>query len=158
MALPRMPGPDEIVLFVHTEDGRVGPLSRRDLASQVEEEKVPTSAHVWMDGMGDWVTLSSVPDLLENIGARGVAPRAPGESDDDYNDRLFGDLVRGSWDYLYEHAFASHIDEVFLGAVITSTLDNGMVLIDLKSDGSHHYVRFENMEDKIHLREVPLHK
>jgi hypothetical protein len=152
MGLPRLPGPDEAVLFVHTEEGgRTGPTSRRDLATKVEAGALDVAAFVWMDGMAGWEAISGLDGLLENLGEKGASPRAPGESDDDYNDRLFGDLIRGSWDYLYEHAFAGHIDEVFLGAVITSALDNGLALIDLKSDGSHHYVRFENFEDKSRL-------
>jgi hypothetical protein len=39
------------------------------------------------------------------------------------------------------------VDEVFIGAVITSTLDTGYALIDLTSDGSNHYLRFQNMQD-----------
>jgi hypothetical protein len=61
---------------------------------------------------------------------------------------VFGNLVRASWNYLGEHRFAAHIDEVFLGAIITSTLDTGYSLIDLTSDGTHHYLRFENFDDK----------
>ena len=55
--------------------------------------------------------------------------------------------MESSWDYLQEHRFAGHIDEVFLGAVITSTLDAGYSLIDLSSDGQNHYLRFENLRD-----------
>jgi hypothetical protein len=40
-------------------------------------------------------------------------------------DLVFGSLVKARWDYQGEHAFASHIDEVFLGAVITACLDGG---------------------------------
>ena len=53
--------------------------------------------------------------------------------------------MRGSWNYLEEHKFASHIDEVFVGAVITATLDTGYSLIDITSDGTHHYLRFEQL-------------
>ena len=77
-----------------------------------------------------------------------VPQRAPGEYLDDYKDRVFGELVSKSWDYYNEHAYATHIDEVFLGAVITSTLDTGYALIDLTSDGTYHFVRFENLQDK----------
>ena len=56
--------------------------------------------------------------------------------------------MRASWDYLADHQFAGHIDEVFLGAVITSTLDAGYALIDITSDGTHHYLRFEKLADK----------
>ncbi|MEQ1572334.1 MAG: hypothetical protein ABMA64_42315, partial [Myxococcota bacterium] len=75
-----------------------------------------------------------------------VAPATP--RTDDEQDAVFVGLVKESWKYLGEHRFAAHIDEVFLGGLITSTLDTGYSLIDLSSDGSHHYVRFENLADQ----------
>ncbi|MEM8996739.1 MAG: DUF4339 domain-containing protein [Acidobacteriota bacterium] len=74
-------------------------------------------------------------------------PAATVSTEDDRLDGIFSSLVEESWDYLQEHRFASHIDEVFLGAVITSTLDAGYSLIDLSSDGANHYLRFENLAD-----------
>lgn len=70
-----------------------------------------------------------------------------GSAEDNRLDCIFGDLVTKSWDYYEAHAFAGHIDEVFLGAIITSTLDSGCALIDISSDGTHHYLRFEDLED-----------
>ncbi len=151
MGLPRMPRPDEVALHLHTKEGRLGPLSRRDLAAQLESGEVPATAHLWMEGMSGWEQLDDHREaLLTDLDEPqpGAVPRAPGESEDDYLDRVFGGLVMASWDYLSEHRFANHIDEVFLGAVITSTLDVGYSLIDLNSDGTHHYLRFENLEDK----------
>jgi hypothetical protein len=121
-----------------------------------------------MDGMSGWEPLEAHRlALMEGLDGAAAAARAPestdfseannvpveskpvpGESKDDALDRVFGDLVKESWRYLGEHRFASHIDEVFLGAIITSTLDTGYSLIDLSSDGSHHYLRFENLSDK----------
>jgi hypothetical protein len=72
----------------------------------------------------------------------------PGSAEDNRLDGIFGDLVTKSWDYYEAHAFAGHIDEVFLGAIITSTLDSGCALIDISSDGTHHYLRFEDLEDQ----------
>jgi hypothetical protein len=83
--------------------------------------------------------------------APGPSPPVAGESDDDYQDRMFGQLVRQSWAYLGEHRFAAHIDEIFVGAVITATLDTGYSLIDLTSDGTHHYLRFENLSDRARI-------
>jgi hypothetical protein len=128
-----------------------------------------------MDGMGGWEPLEAHRQALFDGLPGAAAPAAgapagpisarptdtseadhvpaeskpvPGESKDDALDRVFGDLVKESWRYLGEHRFASHIDEVFLGAIITSTLDTGYSLIDLSSDGTHHYLRFENLSDK----------
>ncbi|MFT5454269.1 MAG: hypothetical protein ACI9K2_000745 [Myxococcota bacterium] len=143
-----MPGPDDAVIHVHTAEGQLGPYSRRQLAEQVESGALTTAAHIWSDGMSGWERLGDHPGFLEDLGEPGgVVPRHADESDDDYQDRLFGELVKASWDYLEDHNFAGHIDEVFLGAVITSTLDTGCSLIDLTSDGSHHYLRFEDLSD-----------
>ncbi len=70
---------------------------------------------------------------------------APASAEDDRLDGVFSKLVEASWDYQEDHVFAGHIDEVFVGAIITSTLDNGYSLIDLTSDGQHHYLRFERL-------------
>ncbi len=62
-------------------------------------------------------------------------------------DAIFTDLLEATWDYQEAHEFASCVDEVFLGAVVTSALDDGRVLIDLSSDGTHHFLRFEHPEN-----------
>jgi hypothetical protein len=147
VALARMPGPDEVVLHVHGDKGQVGPLSRRALDEAVKAGQHALSDHVWMQGMTDWVPLSSVPEVFAGLDAPTEAPVAPGQTEDDRLDAVFGGLVQKSWDYLENHEFAGHIDEVFLGAIITSTLDNGYSLIDISSDGTHHFLRFQNMQD-----------
>lgn len=148
MPLPRTPGPDEAVLLVHGADGQLGPMSRRTLKDHVDEGRVQTSDHLWMKGMTEWEPVAQHGDLLEDLGeAVAEVAKLPGESDDDHQDRLFTELVKQSWDYLEEHEFAGHIDEVFLGAVITGTLDTGYSLIDLNSSGSHHYLRFQDLDD-----------
>lgn len=80
--------------------------------------------------------------------ATGPRPAATVSTEDDRLDGIFSSLVEASWDYLQDHRFASHVDEVFLGAVITSTLDAGYSLIDISSDGENHYLRFENLADR----------
>jgi len=148
MGLPRMPAPDEKVLLVHGSDGQLGPMTRRDLKQHLDEGRVQPDDHVWMKGMGEWEPISALEGLLDDLDAPAAEEaRLPGESDDDHQDRIFTSLVKQSWDYLEDHEFAGHIDEVFLGAVITGTLDNGYSLIDLNSDGSHHYLRFQHMEN-----------
>lgn len=143
------PGPDEAVILVHADGGQLGPFSRRGLATKLASGEIQSAAHFWFDGWSGWTKLSDHPSLTEDLPAPAGAPvRAPGENDDDYYDRVFGQLVKASWDWHDDHAFATHVDEVFLGAVITSTLDNGYALIDLTSDGTHHYLRFENLDDK----------
>ncbi len=148
MPLPRLPQPDEACLHVHAASGQIGPLSRRQLAQKVASKEVSPANHFWFEGMADWATITSEPSLLENLGepARTTDGARPGESDDDFQERMFGNLIKESWNYLSEHTFADSIDEVFLGAVITSTLDAEHNLIDLSSDGSHHFLRFEHAD------------
>ncbi len=150
MGLPRLPRPDEAVLHIHSKaGGRQGPVSRNHLQRQIAAGDLSEDARLWMDGMESWEHLRDHREaLLSGLGAASAEARAPEESEDDYLDRVFGGLVRDSWDYLEEHRFSGHIDEVFLGAVITSTLDVGYSLIDLNSDGTHHYLRFENLDDR----------
>lgn len=76
-----------------------------------------------------------------------AAPAFPKMPEDTRLDAIFTDLLEATWDYQEAHEFASCVDEVFLGAVITSALDAGRVLIDLSSDGTHHFLRFEHPED-----------
>lgn len=170
MGLPRMPRPDEDVLHVHSTAGQIGPISRTTLARTLAEGGIPASANLWMDGMGGWEPLDTHrATLLDGIGAQPVVEpvvaerivaepivaaesvTVAGETADDALDRVFGDLVKNSWSYLEEHRFAAHIDEVFVGAVITSTLDTGYSLIDLSSDGTHHFLRFENLSDRTRI-------
>ncbi len=155
MKLPRLPGVDEIALHVHTQGGQqLGPLSRRALDAAMTNNDIASGDHVWMQGMSDWIPLSDAPELREGLDAPDPAAETaalPGESDDDRQDRIFGGLVQKSWDYLEDHDFANHIDEVFLGAVITATLDTGHYLIDLASNGTHHNLRFQHAEDHSRL-------
>jgi hypothetical protein len=149
MPLPRLPGPDEAVLHLFSDAGQVGPLSRRQLRQRVDAGEVASKAHVWMEGMDGWEPLADHREALAaGLDAPPSTPPASPRSRDDELDQVFVDLVKSSWDYLGEHRFAAHIDEVFLGAVITSTLDTGYSLIDLKSDGTHHFLRFENLSDQ----------
>jgi hypothetical protein len=147
--LPRTPEPDEVALYLHTQaDGQTGPFSRRGLRSRLGGGDL-AGLHLWMEGMSGWEPAEDHREIL----LRDLDLPAPpaDESEDDRNDRLFSQLVKSSWNHLAEQRFAQHIDEVFLGAVITSTLDNGYSLIDLKSDGTHHLLRFEDLKSGARL-------
>ena len=70
------------------------------------------------------------------------------ETDEDVHmDAIFDDIIQSTVAYRDAHEFASSIDEVFLGAVITAALDAGRVLTDLTSDGTHHFLRFVSPDD-----------
>mgnify|MGYP000035023173 CR=1 FL=1 len=72
---------------------------------------------------------------------------APKTDEDVRMDAIFDDLMQATHDYREAHEFASCIDEVFLGAVITAGLDAGRALTDLTSDGTHHFLRFVSPDD-----------
>lgn len=166
MALPRLPDPDEEALHVHTAAGQLGPLSRRVLTAKLASGELTDEGHLWMKGMDAWDAITDHRETLaaglEAVPAPAASPAPvpagePGQPPwsqaavalgDDELDAVFVGLVKDSWTWLSKQRFASHVDEVFLGAVITSTLDTGYVLIDLTSDGSHHFLRFENLEDR----------
>jgi len=184
-ALPPLPEPDDELVYIHAAEGRVGPMSRRDLKAQIDAGQLTVNHHFWFSGMEGWQKIADQGALL-SFGAVPTAPAVaarvhpeandlnaeeiaaamandnpvvmgnvgdfsahvePGSPEDDRLDGIFGELVENSWEYYESHNFASHIDEVFLGAIITSTLDSECVLIDISSDGTHHYLRFEDLED-----------
>lgn len=133
--LPIGPGAIHVAL---APDQPPTPMSGIDLRGKIAAGQVPLDANIWYAGLADWIRAGDHPELARE----GVASvkRA-----DEELDLVFGELVRGSWKYFHAHDTADHIDEVFVGALITSTLDNGYSLIDITSDGSNHYLRFENL-------------
>lgn len=134
-------------MHVHDAAGQHGPMTRFTLQQKIADGTFAMSASFWFKGVDEWLPLSSRPDLYEDL-----PDPASLISEDDRLDGIFSQLVQGSWDYHADHKFASHIDEVFLGAIITGYLDNGWSLIDITSDGTHHYLRFEDTDD--HSRSI----
>jgi len=63
-------------------------------------------------------------------------------------DGIFAGLVKESWRYHNLVENAGRMDDILVGALITATLDDGHVLIDLTSDGTNHFLRFEDPEDR----------
>lgn len=68
------------------------------------------------------------------------------DQNDDYLDEVFIDQVKASWTRHRMRQLSTEVDEVLVGGVITGVLDNGYSLIDLNSDGTNHYLRFEDIE------------
>lgn len=146
MSLPTLPGPDLAVVHVHGEGATQGPFSRRALFERVRSGATKADDSFWFEGMDGWAKLAGNRDLFVDLDGSAAT-----ETPDDRADRTFGTLVKASWAYYNAHKFASHVDEVFLGAIITSVLDTGYALIDLTSDGTHHYVRFQNLKDNARI-------
>lgn len=66
-------------------------------------------------------------------------------------EKVFVSLVDFSWKKYNETVQNTHIDELLVGAVIASTVEQGYSLIDLNSDGVNHYLRFEHLPSKQRL-------
>lgn len=64
---------------------------------------------------------------------------------------VFVDLVKKSWTMFGEMDHATRVDDIFLGAVIASAVRLGRCLIDLESDGTSHFVRFEDMSNRARM-------
>lgn len=137
MSLPPLPGPDVATLLVSRGGTQSAPMSRRALQAAVKSGAFAPEDYFFVEGMEAWAAIGDHPALFADLAA---------EAPEDRLERVFGRLVKESWAYYDEQQYASTIDEVFLGAVITATLDNGYSLIDLSSDGTHHYVRFQQID------------
>lgn len=66
-------------------------------------------------------------------------------------EKLFTSLVSESWKRYNEDIQSGYMDDMLVGAVIASTVEAGYSLIDLSSDGVHHYLRFEHLPSKRRL-------
>ena len=141
MTLPPFPAANAEAVLVSRDGTQTGPISRRVLSERVARGELRLADHFFYQDMTEWAVIGDHPGLL-------VEAAPAGESADDRLERLFGKLVKESWTYYDAQKYASQVDEVMLGAVITCTLDNGYSLIDLSSDGTHHYVRFQHLKEQ----------
>lgn len=65
--------------------------------------------------------------------------------------KIFTDLVKQSWVRYDEVVQNRYLDDMPAGAVIASTVEIEYSLIDLNSDGTSHYLRFEHLPSKVRL-------
>lgn len=63
-------------------------------------------------------------------------------------DNIFVGLVKESWAHYNETLMNTQMDELLVGAVIASAVEQGYSLIDLNSDGVSHYLRFEYLQTR----------
>jgi hypothetical protein len=66
-------------------------------------------------------------------------------------DQVFVGLVNQSWKHYNEELQNTRMDDLLVGAVIASTVEQGYALIDLNSDGTNHYLRFEWLQTRQRL-------
>jgi hypothetical protein len=67
------------------------------------------------------------------------------------HEAVFVEMVKTSWKVHSEIERAGRVDDVLLGAVIAAGVRLGKCLIDLQSDGSSHFVRFEELSSRTRL-------
>ncbi len=70
---------------------------------------------------------------------------------DEELEQIFTSLVQTSWKRYEEVNHNRRMDDLLVGAVVTSTVQTGYSLIDLTSDGVKHYLRFEELSSKKRL-------
>lgn len=66
-------------------------------------------------------------------------------------DEIFVGLVKESWKHYNETKMNTQMDELLVGAVIASNVEQGYSLIDITSDGVNHYLRFELLDSRQRL-------
>ena len=171
-----LPPSDAPAVFVVDGGQQAGPITIDALVDSIRSGQRDTSTMVWWDGVAEWFPFNSHPGLTGLLGGgseppapvppppsaspmqtevpvqaeapvQAAAPASMGPETDDELESVFTEMVHASWRYFKRVDFATTLDEVLLGALITSSLSTGQVLIDLTSDGTNHYVRFENPND-----------
>ena len=94
-------------------------------------------------------------DYAQSVTADSVLPAvqdyAAQTEEEHRSDRIFTALMKATLDHRDANEFASCIDEVFLGAVITAALDAGRSLSNISSDGTHHFLRFVHPTNSSHV-------
>jgi hypothetical protein len=66
-------------------------------------------------------------------------------------DQVFVGLVKQSWKHYNEEMQNTRMDDLLVGAVISAMVEQGYALIDLNSDGTSHYLRFEWLQTRQRL-------
>lgn len=136
-----LPPPEHPVFFVPGPTGPVGPMTLHAIVDHALHGRLPADVAFTYDGAKEWFSLPAEPTAQRLALERRHAI-------DEERDRVFGSLVKKSWEYFHQQERATLIDEVLVGAVITSTLDNGFSLIDLRSSGESHHLRFEELQSR----------
>ena len=147
MSVP-LPPPDAPAFYASTPSGQVGPLSLTSILAEVAQGRLAENVPVFFQGAPGWIALAEHPELRARLQAEREKTVSAYRAEDEARDKIFVSLIKDSWDYYHEHERSSQVDEVLVGALIASTLDNGFSLIDLNSDGGHHNLRFESMQNR----------
>lgn len=152
-----LPPAGEPAFYAAGAGGREGPMTREDLADRVRDGRLPPNVHVWWPGLDDWVTLDTRPEILGGAPEPAAPPPPPApqleplarpQPAGEELDGVFAGLVETSWRHHRLLEDTRRMDDVLVGALITATLDTGRALLDITSDGTNHFLRFEDPNDR----------
>lgn len=147
MSVP-LPPPDAPAFYASAPSGQMGPLSLTAILTEVAQGRLGEDVPIFFQGAPGWMRLADHPELFARLQAEREKSVAAYREADEARDKIFVSLIKDSWDYYQEHERSSQVDEVLVGALIASTLDNGFSLIDLNSDGGNHHLRFESLQNR----------
>ena len=139
-----LPPADQNVYYASGPNGPLGPMTLHALIDHVLHGRLAQNISFSYQGSQEWSPYANHPQIQGVVNERRQAL-------DDAKDRVFGELVKKSWAHFHENERAMFVDEVLVGAVITSTLDNGFSLIDLRSTGEAHHLRFEELQSRARI-------
>jgi len=153
-----MPAAGDHVQWLDQQNRQVGPEPLTTVIQRAQAGQIPATTLIWWEGAPGWTALH----LVEGVDLGGSAPAAQvtataaapavaapatsaavapatasaalmnGLTDQQLDDEFMG-LVDRSWSMYKETEFATSIDEVMLGGVITAMVDCGFAIIDLNT-------------------------
>lgn len=148
-------------IWIVVEGQPDGPHPEAHLARRLAAAELSPETGAWIEGLDAWTTLAALapkadeaPDTSTPAGAAdgviadSVAVVSASSEDGEALEAAFAGLVKKSWAHFNQSLFAQRVDEVLLGAIITVMVERGSALIDITSDGTNHYVRFERLADR----------
>lgn len=134
-----------------------GPHPEALLARRLAAGELFADVGAWHEGLDAWSTLGQLAprdaEAAVAVARDGViedseAVVGGASTDGEALERAFTGLVKKSWAHYNQSLFSQRVDEVLLGAIVTVMVERGSALIDLTSDGTHHFARFERLADK----------
>lgn len=133
-------------LFVAVDGQASGPFDIATLGRMRAEGKLSPETLYWYEGLAEWAPIGAAELWSKLEAAPPSLPMKP--RNDDEHDAIFSALVKESWSYFHLHERNNQVDDVLVGALISATVENGWSLIDVTSDGSNHFLRFEDFKDQ----------